>query len=245
MNAKNNTDEPTAEKKENKLKTCDLLFDQKHHYNLPWLLGVSLNEILFNFEKREGPTKLQSVLEVFKETIDMCDLSDLGYSGTSSPGGIARTLITPSRKRSGTNFLKFGDHSSSWFHQKANVRRSVNHMAELKDGNGNICIDPEDLKLIIVGFFRDIFSVMGSNHVESAPCSGLVKVNFNAAKLAGWGRGWGDMGRDTSGGVRFSTLQQSPGLKGAELEKANACFLPAMHGTWATWRSSSEAIVPD
>jgi len=44
-------------------------------------LGVSLNEILFNFEKREGPTKLQSVLDVFKETINVCDLFDLGYSG--------------------------------------------------------------------------------------------------------------------------------------------------------------------
>ncbi|KAJ8430353.1 hypothetical protein Cgig2_020423 [Carnegiea gigantea] len=48
-------------------------------------------------------------------------------------------------QRSRKDFLKLGDRNSSWFHQRANVRPSVNHIAELKDDNGNICTELSDL----------------------------------------------------------------------------------------------------
>jgi len=51
------------------------------HSCLPWLIGDDLNEILYNYEKQGGPQKSQAVLEVFKTTLEACDLYDLGYSG--------------------------------------------------------------------------------------------------------------------------------------------------------------------
>ncbi|KAJ8431934.1 hypothetical protein Cgig2_017420 [Carnegiea gigantea] len=46
--------------KENKLKTCDLLFDLRLHSALPWSVGGDFNEILFNYEKKGGQTKPQA-----------------------------------------------------------------------------------------------------------------------------------------------------------------------------------------
>ncbi|KAJ8439209.1 hypothetical protein Cgig2_003422 [Carnegiea gigantea] len=39
-------------------------------------------------------------------------------------------------QRSRTDFLKFGDCNSRWFHNKANRRKSTIHIAELKDVDG-------------------------------------------------------------------------------------------------------------
>ncbi|KAJ8444837.1 hypothetical protein Cgig2_008894 [Carnegiea gigantea] len=68
--------------------------------------------------------------------------------------------------RSRTDFLKFQDHNSSWFHHKANVRSSINQITELMDANGNICTDPKDLQLIVVDYFKNLFSIERSNHID-------------------------------------------------------------------------------
>ncbi|KAJ8432332.1 hypothetical protein Cgig2_032339 [Carnegiea gigantea] len=65
----------------NKLETCDLISKLYHHLDLPWLIGEDLNEILYNFEKRGGPPKTQSMLEAFRSALEERDLYNLGYSG--------------------------------------------------------------------------------------------------------------------------------------------------------------------
>ncbi|KAJ8447351.1 hypothetical protein Cgig2_013128 [Carnegiea gigantea] len=65
-----------------KLKTCDLIADlYLHHCFMPWLVSGDWNEVFFNYEKRDGPLKSQSVLEVFRDTLNTFDLHDLGYLG--------------------------------------------------------------------------------------------------------------------------------------------------------------------
>lgn len=76
------------------------------------------------------------------------------------------------------------------------------------------------------------------------PCLGVVKVNFDGAKLNGWGRGWGDVGRDSGGGILFSSVQQGSGFKGVELEELNACLFASQCACdLARGRSSSKATV--
>ncbi|KAJ8439672.1 hypothetical protein Cgig2_017945 [Carnegiea gigantea] len=58
-----------------------------------------------------------------------------------------------------------------------------------------------------------------------APPPGLVKNNFDRAKLGEWGKGWGVVGRYSSDDILFSYVQQASGFTEAELEEANACLL--------------------
>ena len=70
------------------------------------------------------------------------------------------------RQRWRTDFLKLGDRNSSWFHQRVNVCPSVNHIIQLKDDNSNICTELSDLELIVVDYFRNLFSSKGTNHIN-------------------------------------------------------------------------------
>ncbi|KAJ8446130.1 LOW QUALITY PROTEIN: hypothetical protein Cgig2_000927 [Carnegiea gigantea] len=60
-----------------------------------------------------------------------------------------------------TNFLKFGDDNSSWFHHRANARKCINHIASLQgpDGRPNFfkLITPKDpnMSLLRVGDLID------------------------------------------------------------------------------------------
>ncbi|KAJ8450461.1 hypothetical protein Cgig2_002146 [Carnegiea gigantea] len=42
----------------------------------------------------------------------------------------------------------------------------------------------------------------------NAPIRGLVKINFDGAKLGDWGRGWGVVGRDSNGVILFSYVKR-------------------------------------
>ena len=61
-----------------KTKTCEIIKDIHRDSNLPWLLRGDLNEILFNFEKKEGAIKSQHILDFFGETLEGCGLYDFG-----------------------------------------------------------------------------------------------------------------------------------------------------------------------
>ena len=58
-----------------------------------------------------------------------------------------------------------------------------------------------------------------------APPPGLIKNNFDGAKLGEWGKGWGVVDRDLNDGILFSYVQQPSDFTGAELEEANAYLL--------------------
>ncbi|KAL2895966.1 Epoxide hydrolase 3 [Bienertia sinuspersici] len=61
--------------------TWELLEDLKPRSDLPWLVGGDLNKVFYNFEKKGGGTKNQSVLESFREACQGCDLWDVNYLG--------------------------------------------------------------------------------------------------------------------------------------------------------------------
>jgi len=89
---------------QNKLKTCDLIFDLSLQSDLPWLIGGDLNEVLYNFEKNRGSMKPQSVLEAFNETLESYYLHNLGYVGINIHGGMAK-MEQVQLKKSWTHFV--------------------------------------------------------------------------------------------------------------------------------------------
>ena len=64
-----------------KWKTCALIYDLKRASSLPWLVGGDVNEIFYNYEKKGGPVKCQSILNKFRGTVAEYELLDLGYNG--------------------------------------------------------------------------------------------------------------------------------------------------------------------
>lgn len=49
--------------------------------NLPWLCGGDFNELLLDSEKKGGADKKSSSIQMFRDTINNCNLQDLGFTG--------------------------------------------------------------------------------------------------------------------------------------------------------------------
>ncbi|KAA3460285.1 reverse transcriptase [Gossypium australe] len=64
--------------------------------NYPWLVAGDFNEFMFSFEKKGGNPRDQKRMEVFRETIEECNLMDIGFSGvwyTWERGNLLETNI--------------------------------------------------------------------------------------------------------------------------------------------------------
>ncbi|KAA3462419.1 non-ltr retroelement reverse transcriptase [Gossypium australe] len=64
--------------------------------NYPWLVARDFNEILFSFEKNDGVPRDQKRMDAFRETLEECQLMDIGYSGvwfTWERGNLPKTNI--------------------------------------------------------------------------------------------------------------------------------------------------------
>ncbi|KAA3471106.1 Endonuclease/exonuclease/phosphatase [Gossypium australe] len=64
--------------------------------NYPWLVTGDFNEILYSFEKSGGVPRDQKRMEAFRETLEECQLMDIGYSGvwfTWERGNLPETNI--------------------------------------------------------------------------------------------------------------------------------------------------------
>ncbi|KAJ8443362.1 LOW QUALITY PROTEIN: hypothetical protein Cgig2_015843 [Carnegiea gigantea] len=59
-----------------KLRTYRMIKDLATHSDLPWLMGVDINEIFYNFEKRGGVVRSQGVLDSFCEVFEECGLQE-------------------------------------------------------------------------------------------------------------------------------------------------------------------------
>ncbi|XP_012834981.1 PREDICTED: uncharacterized protein LOC105955734 [Erythranthe guttata] len=66
---------------ENKPKSWDLLRTLHPHRSLLWMIGGDFNEILSNSENEGGLARLPYQIEAFREILDVCNLSDIGYEG--------------------------------------------------------------------------------------------------------------------------------------------------------------------
>ncbi|KAG6683712.1 hypothetical protein I3842_12G027600 [Carya illinoinensis] len=93
----------------------NLLRRLKPEGQMAWLCCGDFNELLTNEEQHGGVNRTFSQMEYFREALDECELSDLGYEGSK---------FTWSNKREGNGFIKerldraFGNHQ--WhlsFHQ--------------------------------------------------------------------------------------------------------------------------------
>jgi hypothetical protein len=49
--------------------------------SLPWMCAGDFNEILFSYEKEGGRQRQQQCMDRFRETLEHCQLNDLGYEG--------------------------------------------------------------------------------------------------------------------------------------------------------------------
>jgi hypothetical protein len=64
-----------------KYKTWDRFRSLHQQNNLPWIVMGDLNEILFDSEKEGGRVRPQRFIKAFHDTLDDCQLSDVGYVG--------------------------------------------------------------------------------------------------------------------------------------------------------------------
>jgi hypothetical protein len=68
--------EPKSDAKD---KTWKLLRTLKQQNDKPWLCCGDFNEVLHSWEKEGGSVKPQGCMDKFKETLELCELDDLGY----------------------------------------------------------------------------------------------------------------------------------------------------------------------
>lgn len=61
-------------------------------------------------------------------------------------------------QRAKSLWLREGDINTKFFHGKANSRRKTNTILKLKDRDGRICTNDEDISSIVMDYFQDIFS---------------------------------------------------------------------------------------
>ncbi|KAJ8445914.1 hypothetical protein Cgig2_009843 [Carnegiea gigantea] len=84
-------------------------------------------------------------------------------------------------QRTRTDFLKFEDRNSSWFHQKANARRQINQIAKLEDAQGNSCSDPKNLGLIIPLTILDaLLTTQGSDNAKLSEFVAIMLSYWNS-----------------------------------------------------------------
>ncbi|KAK6123881.1 hypothetical protein DH2020_042372 [Rehmannia glutinosa] len=64
-----------------KWKTCQLMRDINPGIGKPWLCAGDFNEIMWSVEKIRGRFRFDNNMEEFRNTINNCGLTDLGFSG--------------------------------------------------------------------------------------------------------------------------------------------------------------------
>lgn len=65
----------------NRVDTWNLLRSLRANSNFPWLVAGDFNEILFSFEKVGGVSRDERRMEAFRDMLEECNLTDVGFSG--------------------------------------------------------------------------------------------------------------------------------------------------------------------
>ncbi|CAL1384119.1 unnamed protein product [Linum trigynum] len=90
------------------------------------------------------------------------------------------------KQRSKNYWLKHGDKNTKFFHRRASDRRSKNMIKKLKDEDGKICTDQEDIARCIVNFYKKLYTSdrrSGSNSViEAVPQKVTAAMNDELLK---------------------------------------------------------------
>ncbi|KAA3473504.1 Exo_endo_phos domain-containing protein [Gossypium australe] len=65
----------------NKIESWNLLRKLGEDQSHPWLVCGDFNEIMYSFEKMGGSAREEWKMEAFRETLEECQLDDIGFSG--------------------------------------------------------------------------------------------------------------------------------------------------------------------
>ncbi|XP_017636142.1 uncharacterized protein LOC108478216 [Gossypium arboreum] len=81
---------------QNKNVSWNLLRNLGKESDHPWLVGGDFNEIMYSFENSGGQQREEKMMEAFREVLEECHLTDVGYTGvwfTWERGNMAETNI--------------------------------------------------------------------------------------------------------------------------------------------------------
>jgi hypothetical protein len=70
------------------------------------------------------------------------------------------------KQRSRADWLQHRDKNTKYFHMKASQRRKRNRITELKDNNGHVVRDYEDIEKILVEHFQNIFQKQQTHNID-------------------------------------------------------------------------------
>lgn len=78
------------------------MLDLKLRYDLPWLVIGDFNEAMWSFEHFSVTVRVEVQMEAFRDTLELCSLNDLGFSGfpytyDNKRAGAANVRVRPDR----------------------------------------------------------------------------------------------------------------------------------------------------
>ncbi|KAH1055846.1 hypothetical protein J1N35_033911 [Gossypium stocksii] len=182
-----------------KLKRKTLRNDLSH--SLPWLVIGDFNTIVSSTDKKGGNIKGRRC-QFFGEFMEKAQLHDLGFQGSpftwhrgnlsecldravgdsslrkkesSIRDELENTLFHGEilwKQKSRCEWLKLGDHNTSYFHRRTVQRRNFNKITALRNEDGEWIYDSEALKAEAVNFFQNLY---GENY---SPCENIPPSVF-------------------------------------------------------------------
>ncbi|KAA3485636.1 reverse transcriptase [Gossypium australe] len=141
----------------------ELLKSLSQNVTGPWLVAGDFNEIMYSFEKKKkGIPRDQRRMELFRETLAGCKLSDIGFSGVSftwERGNLPKTNIRERLDRGVAN-----DEWISLFplgRVHATTHRRANFITKLVADDGKEIVKETELQEAAKIFFEKLFSSDG------------------------------------------------------------------------------------
>jgi hypothetical protein len=91
------------------------------------------------------------------------------------------------KQRSRVDWLKEGDRNTTFFHARASARKHQNKIRALKDDTGRLCMEKEEVKGIVQGFYTDLFKAQEVIHVQAVtqcvPAKVTEDMNSNLCRI--------------------------------------------------------------
>ncbi|KAL0014227.1 hypothetical protein SO802_001296 [Lithocarpus litseifolius] len=106
------------------------------------------------------------------------------------------------QQRSHAHWLSSGDKNTSFFHSKASQRYRRNKIEGIRDYNGNLCVDKEEISDLLVSYYQQLFTTSKPNGIKDVleVVSHVITEEMNA-----------DLTREfTKADVDFALKQMAP-----------------------------------
>ncbi|KAA3463975.1 reverse transcriptase [Gossypium australe] len=169
-----------------------LLRALKRRNDKPWIITGDFNEILFSFEKKRGRTREERQMAAFRETLEHCELYDLGFSGQWYTWERGRLVDNNIRER-----LDRGVANTEWWNLFP--RYKVSHLQHSFSDHYPIVVDtcgmeelrgevqqPQRLKAYRTEELNDRLLKLGAGEINNATLEEItntkLELNFEADK---------------------------------------------------------------